>query len=388
MTLCRLILRNTLRRPVRLGLTVGGLAMVVLAFGLIRLTLDEWQAGTRAALKNRLVTVHAMSDLLRLPLAHKERIAAIPGVQSVHFGSWFGGVYQDPKQSFGSFAEQASTLLDTYPEILLPEAERLAFLQDRRGCIVGLRLATRFGWKIGDVIPLKGTVYPGDWDVVVRGIYRSINPKVMSDQELYLHWAYANERLKTTEPDRADQVGWYVIRTAPGANGHTVAAAIDAGFANSAAETRTESEQAFVAGWIARSGALLRGLEWLSGIINGIALLVLVNALAMAVRERTREYAVIKTLGFQPRHLFILVLGESLLLALCGAGIGLGLLLPAARLYAVMTREGSSLVSYELTVETVGLCLGLMIAVGILAALWPALRLIRMTTLEGLRHAG
>ena len=388
MTLGRLILRNTLRRPVRLGLTIGGLAMVVLAFGLIRLTLDEWQAGSRMALNNRLVTVHAMSDLLLLPLAHKERIATIPGVQSVHYSVWFGGVYQDPKQSFGSVAVNAATMFDSYPEILLPEDERLTFLRDRRGCIVGERLAASFGWKIGDVIPLKGTAYPGDWDVIVRGIYRSTNPKLFSDRVMYLHWAYVNERLKTTEPDRANQVGWYVIRTAPGANGHTVAEAIDASFANSAAETRTESEQAFLAGWIARSGALLRGLEWLSGVINGIALLVLVNALAMAVRERTREYAVIKTLGFQPRHLVTLVLGESLLLALCGGGIGLGLLLPAARLYAFMTAEGVYMASYEMTIETVSLCFGLMLTVGMLAALWPAIRLIRMTTLEGLRHAG
>ena len=164
--------------------------------------------------------------------------------------------------------------------------------------------------------------------------------------------------------------------------------AIDASFANSAAETRTESEQAYFAGWVARSGALLRGLEWMSGVINGIALLVLVNALAMAVRERTREYAVIKTLGFQPRHLVSLVLGESLLLALLGGGLGLVLLFPAAQLYAVMTQDRGYVASYLITSETIGVCLGVMLLVGLLAAVWPAIRLIRMTTLEGLRHAG
>lgn len=388
MTLGRLILRNTVRRPVRLLLTVGGLAMVVLAFGLIRLTLDQWQAGSRTALKNRFVTVHAMSEMLRLPLAYKDRMAVISGVRTVHFGSVFDGVYQDPKQSFGSYAEQASTFFETYPEIVLRDAERLAFQQDRRGCIIGHRLAARFGWKVGDAITLKGTVYPGDWELVVRGIFRSTNPNVMGEGELYLHWAYANERLKTTEPDRADQVGWYVVRAAEGVNGQTVAGAIDASFANSAAETRTESEQAFLAGWVARSGALLRGLEWMSGVINGIALLVLVNALAMAVRERTREYAVIKTLGFQPRHLVTLVLGESLLLALCGGSLGIGLLFPAAQFYAVMTQDRGYIASYHITAETMALCLAMMMAVGLLAALWPAIRLIRMTTLEGLRHAG
>lgn len=388
MTLGRLIFRNTVRHPVRLGLTVGGLAMVVLAFGLIRLTLDQWQAGSRAALKNRLITVHAMSDQLRLPLAYKDRLAVIPGVRTVHFGSVFDGVYQDPKQSFASYAEQAATFFETYPEVVLSDAERLDFQQDRRGCIIGRQLAARFGWKVGDAITLKGTVYPGDWELVVRGIFRSTSPNVMGEGELYLHWSYANERLKTTEPDRVDQVGWYMVRVAEGSGAQTVAAAIDAGFANSAAETRTEPEQAYFAGWVARSGALLRGLEWMSGVINGIALLVLVNALAMAVRERTREYAVIKTIGFQPRHLVMLVLGESLLLALCGGGLGLGLLFPAAQLYAVMTQDRGSVVSYLITSQTIGACFAVMLVVGLLAAVWPAVRLIRMTTLEGLRHAG
>ena len=210
----------------------------------------------------------------------------------------------------------------------------------------------------------------------------------MGEGELYVHWQFANERLKTTAPDRVDQVGWYVATTAPGVNPRTVVAAIDATFANSFAETRTEREQAYIAGWVARAGALLEALDWLSGVMNGIAALVLVNALAMAVRERTREYGVMKTLGFRSRHLVALVLGESLLVALGGALVGLGLLYPAARLYAVMVAGGKTVGTYEITAETIWLCLGMMVLVGAVAALWPALRLSRMTTLEGLRHRG
>lgn len=388
MMLMRLMLRNTARRPVRLALTIGGLAMVVLAFGLLRLTLEEWQGAVRTASKDRLITVHAMSDALTLPIAYKERIAVIPGVRLVHYGNVFGGVYRDAKESFGSFAENMTTFFETYPEIVIDEDDRLAFLQDRRGCIIGNKLAARFGWKVGDVIPLKGTTYPGDWEVVVRGIFRSTNPNIMGNGELYLHWAYANERLKTEAPERADQAGWYVATSVPGERAQRVAAAIDASFANSFAETRTEMEQAFIAGWVARSGALLRGLHWLSVVMNGIAVLVLINALAMAVRERTREYGVMKTLGFQPRHLVALVLGESVLIAVSGAGLGLGLLYPAARLYAVMVAGGGTVSSYDMTFETIGVCLGMMLAVGIVAAIWPAMRLVRMTTLDGLRHRG
>ncbi|MDC8446953.1 MAG: FtsX-like permease family protein [Nitrospira sp.] len=388
MTLGRLVLRNTVRRPVRMGLTVAGLAMVVLAFGLIRLTLNQWTASATEANKNRLVTVHAMSGALKLPLAYKDRIAALPGVQSVHFDVWFGGIYQDPKQTPASFAGPPATLLSTYPEILLSEESKLRFIQDRRGCIVGVRLAERHGWKIGDVIPLTGTAYPGQWEVVVRGIYRSSNVKVFSDEELLLHWDYVNEQIKTTDPTRADQVDYYATRTLPGFQPSAVAAAIDAIFANFFAETRTQLEQAFVSDWIARSGTLLHGLEIMSGVINGIALLILANVLAMAVRERTKEYGVLKTLGFQPRHFFGLVIGESLLLALLGGALGLGLLYPTARLYGEMTSNGGYVPTSELTADTVGLCFVMMLLVGIVASLWPALRLIRTSALDELRHVG
>lgn len=361
--------------------------MVVLAFGLVRLTLDEWQAAARVPTKDRLVTVHA-SGVLPLPLAYKDRMAVIHGVKSVHHGVAFGGIYQDPKQPLYSFAEPAATLFETYPEILLPESERLAFIRDRRGCIVGLPLALRYGWKVGDVIPLTGTVYPGQWEVVVRGIYQSSNTKVFSDQELFLQWDYVNEQVRATEPDRADQVTWYAIRHEPGADGHMVAGSIDAAFANSFAETRTEMEQAFIAGWIARSGALLHALEVISGVINGIGLLVLANAMGMAVRERTREYGVMKTLGFQLRHFCVLVVGESLFLVICGSGLGLTLLIPAAQLYGMLTSDSAYETSYSINTDILWVSVGVMILVGLLAAVWPVVRLVRMTTLQGLRHSG
>jgi putative ABC transport system permease protein len=388
MTLGRLVLRNTVRRPVRMGMTVAGLAMVVLASGLIRLTLNQWTVTATEANKNRLVTNHAMSEYMMLPLAYKDRIAALPGVQSVHFGVWFGAIYQDPKQPLASFAEVPATLLAAYPEILLSDESRLRFIQDRRGCMVGARLAERYGWKVGDVIPLTGTVYSGQWEVVVRAIYRSSNVKVFSDQELFLHWDYVNEQMRTTNPTQADQVGWYVVRTVPGVQPSAVAAAIDATFANSFAETRTLLEQAYVSGWIARSGALLQGLEIMSGVINGIALLVLANALAMAVRERTKEYGVLKTLGFQPRHFFGLVLGESLLLSFLGGTLGLGLLHPVAILYGELTSSNGYVPTYELTADVIGLCLTMMVLVGIAASLWPAIRLMRTPALDELRHIG
>ncbi|MBS0154617.1 MAG: ABC transporter permease [Nitrospira sp.] len=388
MTLWRLIVRNTKRRPLRSSLAVGGLAMVVLAFGLVCLTLSQWQAATSETTKNRLVTVHAMAESLRLPLAYKDRIAVLPGVQSVHYGVWVGGIYKDPKQTFGTFAEPAVTLLSTYPEIVLSEEHRLAFIRDRRSCIVGNKLAERYGWKLGDVIPLTGVAYSGQWEFIVRGIYESTNTKVFSDQEMYFHWEYLNEQLKTTEPDRADQVGWFVIRADLKNGASMVATVIDAAFSNSVAETRTQLEQAYIAGWIARSSVLLHGLEAVSACMNVIALLVLANVLTMSIRERTKEYGVLKTIGFRTRHFCVLILGESLLLALAGGLVGLGLLVPASYLYALMVGFDGYVPTYEITGETIWLCSGMMAAVGILASVWPIMRISRMSVLKGLHHIG
>ena len=225
----------------------------------------------KAAANNRVITVHAMSDSLLLPLSYRERIAVVPGAGGA-YGNVFGVEYRDAKESFGAFAEQMSTFFETYPEVI-ERSDRLAFLKDRGGCPIGQKLAARFGWKVGDVIPPQGTSHPGNWELTVRGIFRSSSPGIMGEGELYVHWQFANERLRTAAPDRADQG---LVRRYDGAGrespqrGRRHRCHLRQLFA----ETRTEREQAYIAGWVARARALLDTLDWLSGVMNGIAALV------------------------------------------------------------------------------------------------------------------
>ncbi len=389
MTLLHLIVRNAFRHKVRTALTVGVIALVVFGFGLLQATVDAWYAGVEASVQNRLIARHAVSLSIHLPIAYRDRITALAGVTGVSYANWFGGVYRDAKGFFPQFAIEPQSYLDLHPEFLLNAVERDAFLHDRQGCIVGRKLAAQYGWKLGDRIPLKGNLYPGDWEFVVRGIYRGDEPA--TDETLFLfHWTYLNERRRTFDPDRADSVGWYVIRVESPAQAPQVVQAIDTGFANSVAETKTETEQAFQMGFVAMAGALIFALQLMAALLNGITLLVLANALIMSLRERTREYAVMKTLGFRPAHLALLIGGESLVIATLGAGLGAALTIPACNAYGAFlsSRLGNFFPVFALKTQTLLLTASVTLLVGAAAAVVPMLQAVRIKTGEGLRHIG
>ncbi|TAJ09561.1 MAG: ABC transporter permease [Nitrospirae bacterium] len=389
MTLFHLAYRNAWRQKARTILTVAGLAVVVLGLGLLRTTVTAWYAGVEASVQNRLITRHAASLSIHLPLAYRDRIAALPGVTGVSYANWFGGVYRDAKGFFPQFAVEARSYLDLYPEFRLTAAERDAFLGDRQSCIVGRKLAAQHGWKIGDQIPLKGSLYPGDWEFVVRGIYQGAE-RATDETLLLFHWDYLNERRRATDPDRANTAGWFVVQVTEASRAATLANAVDAGFANSAAETRTETEQAFQMGFVAMAGTLILTLDLMAVLLNGITLLVLANALAMSVRERTREYAVMKTLGFRPIHLAGLIAGESLLIAALGAAVGATLTIPACKAYGALltNRLGNFFPVFALQLRTLWLIIGATLLVGLMASVAPILRVTRIRITEGLRHIG
>ena len=171
MRIFKLIFKNAGRHKLRTFLTVLGMGIAVMAFTVIRSTIDAWYAGAEAASPNRLITRHAVSLTFFLPLSYVDRVARIEGVERVSHASWFGGVYVDPKNFFAQFAIDHKTYLDMYPEFVVPEGQRQRFNQERNGAIVGQRLADRFGWSVGDPIRLTGTIFPGDWDFVIVGIY-------------------------------------------------------------------------------------------------------------------------------------------------------------------------------------------------------------------------
>ena len=389
MTLGTLIVRNLRRHTFRVTLTAFGIATGILAFNLIVTTVRAWYAGVEASVPNRLISRHAASLSIHLPLAYRDRIATLDGVTGVTYANWFGGVYRDAKGFFPQFAVEPASFLDLHSELSVTEEERQAFLTDRRGCVIGRRLAALYGWKVGDVIALKGTIYPGDWEFVVRGVYRG-SDAATDETWMLLHWDYLNERRQQIDPDRAGTVGWYVIRIADPSLAGSVSRLVDAEFANSTAETRTETEQAFQMGFVAMSGDIISSLKILAVVLNGVTLLVLANTLVMAVRERTKELAVLRTLGFRASHLAALVTGEALLIAGLGSVLGIAITIPATLIYGalVAAKLGNFFQHLTLNLSTLLLSASVTLCIAVCAAAFPIMTILRDKIAEGLRHAG
>ncbi|RJQ49884.1 MAG: ABC transporter permease, partial [Nitrospiraceae bacterium] len=210
MNIIKLIVKNSFRHKLRTLLTITGVAIAILSFGLLRTVVSAWYAGVEASSANRLVTRNAISLVFPLPLSYKEKIRQVDGVKQVSLGNWFGGIYIEEKNFFANFAMEAETLLDLYPEYIISPEQKAAFLHDRKACLVGEKTVLKYGWKIGDIITLKGTIFPGSWEFVLRGIYKGSN-KNIDETQFFFHWDYLNETLKKTIPRRADQVGFYMI---------------------------------------------------------------------------------------------------------------------------------------------------------------------------------
>jgi putative ABC transport system permease protein len=381
----RLIVKNAMRHKLRTSLTILGLVVAIFAFGLLQTVIDAWYAGAEGASNTTLVTRNKTSLVFPLPLSYEARIRAVPGVTGVGHANWFQGTYKDPKNFFAQFAISGASYLDIYPDYLLAPDQRAAFLRDRKGALVGRKLADQFGFKVGDVIPLKGTIYPGDWQLVVRGIFDG-RQSTTNTATLFLHWDYVNESLKKTLPRRANQIGVYVVRIDEPENAAAISAAIDKEFSNSLAETLTETEKAFQLGFVSMSEAIVVAIRVVSFVVIVIIAAVMANTMAMSARERLGEYATLKALGFGPGFLTAMILGESLLLSLFGAALGIVVLFPfAAFLGTVM---GTMFPVFEVTRLTVIQQILAALAIGLVAAIAPTLRATRINIVEGLRSIG
>lgn len=386
MELLKLILRNTLRHKLRSLLTAVGIAVAVLAFMLLRTVVTAWNAGVEASAANRLITRHAVSFVFPLPYAYRDRIARVPGVERVTFAVWFSGVYIDKNQFFARLAVDSNSFFDVYPEFLVPPDQLAAFKRERNACIIGSEIAERYKLKIGDVIPLEGDIFPGRWEFVVRGIYRP-RDKTTDPTSMLFHWQYLEEKARQEKSNREGRVGWYVTRIANPDEAGAISAAIDALFANSPAETKTETERAFQQSFLSSMGSVMTAMDIMSFVIIGIILLVLANTMIMAARERTHEYAVLKTLGFTARHIFLLITGESLILSVIGSAVGLAVTFPAVEGFQNALPKGWFPIFYiEPRTIVFGTVAG--IAVGLIAALIPARRAMSIRIVEGLRYIG
>jgi len=381
----KLIVRNALRHKLRTGLTVLGIVVAILAFGLLRTVVDAWYAGAEAASATRLVTRNAISLVFPLPLTYAGKIRQTPGVKSVSYANWFGGVYVSERNFFPQFAIHAASYFDLYPEYVVPAEQMREFVRDRKGAIVGRKLADTYGFRVGDIVPLRGTIFPGSWEFVVRGIYDGAEAKTDTSQ-FFFHWDYLNETLKRTIPRRANSVGVYVVGLASAGGAAEVAAAIDDTFKNSLAETLTETEQAFQLGFVSMTEAIVVAIKIVSFLVIMIIMAVMANTMAMTARERMAEYATLKALGFGPRHLVLVICGESLGIALAGGIIGVALTYPIAERFAAAM--GSLFPVFHVRAETVHMQIGAAVVVGAIAALVPSVRAARVRIADGLRHAG
>ena len=387
--LLRYVIRNLARHPLRATLTILTVSIIILAFGLLRTMVTAWYGDSLGTPPDRLRTRHAVSISFQLPVTYQQRIAAIPGVGGVSYANWFGGRWKDGKAFFPRYAVEPASYLNLHPEIELPPPQREAFLRDRRACIVGRKLAAKLGWQVGDIVRLQGSIYPGDWEFTIKGIYTGTSPTT-DEGSMYLHWVAMDERRRIEDRDRAGTVGWFVVRLANPGQAAQVSAAIDRTFTNSMAETRTETEQAFRANMIAMSGAVIRVVEIMSFLILGISLLVVANTMAMTVRERHHEYGILKTLGFRAPHLGFLIFGESVCLALLGGILGVALLYPATKGFGTFlaSNVGGMFGPLELPFHLPVLAVSLSMGIGLLGAIIPFLLCLRIRIREELRHMG
>jgi putative ABC transport system permease protein len=379
----KLVARNVFRARLRSTLTIVGLVIAVLAFGLLQTVVRAWYAGADAASATRLIARNAISLTFSMPVYYREKIRAVPGVTGVSVSNWFGGVYKEPKNFFAQFAVDAPTYFPMYPEYVFDPDEYAAFLRDRRGAAVGRQLADLYGFKVGDTIPLKSSIYPGNWEFTVRAIYEAKDETTITRQ-MYFHFDYLNEQIRKVFPRRSDQAGVFIVSIADSSASADIARAIDAEFKNSLAETLTETEKAFTLAFVAMIETIVVAIEGVSYVVILIIMAVAANTMAMTARERLSEYATMKALGFPPRTVALLILAEAMLLAAVGGAIGMLLTPPVVQVFHAATI--SVFAKMPLVPQTFYLQAACALVVGLVAGVVPAVRASRIRIVEGLRH--
>ena len=386
MDLLKLIVRNTLRHPLRSLMTSTGIALALLAFFMIRTFINAWYAGITQSAPDRLITRNAMSLIFFLPKSYKTRIETIPGVASVSGGVFFGGIYKDERYHMAQFAVD-DNYMEVYKEYIFDPEEGKAYFADRKGALIGNDIAEKYGLKIGDVMHLKGTIFPGNWELVVRGIFKPRDGHKDS-RFLYFHYDYLNEYNRTRGyTDLVDYVGYFAIRLNSGTSTSQTADAIDSLFKNSFAETITQTETAFVQGFISMSSALILAMNSVSLIVIPIILLVLSNTMLMATRERIREYTIMRAVGFPNSRIAFFVLGESLCVAVGGFAILLIFVIPVFQVAAnfVLGELASFFPQFPFDPIILLEAFLIIICVGLLAGLISFWQIKRVSVSDGLR---
>jgi len=374
-----LIFANLLRKKVRTVLTIGSFAVALFLFGLLATIRVAFSQGVDVAGADRLMVINKVSIIQPLPLPYRDRILRIPGVKQVTFANWFGGVYIDERNFFPQFAVDPETYRAMYPEFILPDDQWKAFQEDKAGAIAGKLTADKYHWKIGDRIPIKGTYLAGVFEFNLRGIYRGTRAQDDTTQ-FWFHWDYLNEKMP---PSYKNMIGWYTLRIDSPDHAATVMKAIDETFANSPYETRAQTEKEMAASFAKQMGNIEFLILSIGAVVFFTLLLVTGNTMAIAVRERTAELAVLKTVGFPDGAVLVLVLAESMLVALLGGGLGIAL----AKLLTLRgDPTGGFLPIFYLPKEAVAAGVAAALVVGVIAGFLPAFSAMRLRVVEALRR--
>ena len=381
MKFSRIIWANLLRKKVRLFLTIGSFAVALFLVAFLAVVRDAFNRGADVAGADRLVVINRTSIINTIPLSYRDKILRIPGVKSITHNNWFGGIYIEEKNFFPQFVIDPENQREVFPELIVPDDQWKAFVNDRQGAIAGVKTVERFHWKIGDRIPIKTTLYGGgSWEFNLVGIYHGKRPQD-DETQFWFQWDYFEEKIPAAIKG---QIGWYVLRVDNPDDAPRIAKAIDAEFANSPNETKTETESTFAANWVKQFG----NIQFLIGSIGTVVfftlLLVTGNTMAISVRERTSELAVFKAIGYSDRLVLFFVLAESLVIAVIGGG--LGLLLAVGAVPGLARALNGLLPNIVLSPEMLLFGLGVALLVGILSGLLPGIGAMRMRVVNALRR--
>ena len=386
MNFATLIRKNLFRKRARTALLLVATFMAFLIYGVLSAFSVAFSAGVSLASANRLVVVNKINFTQQMPMAYVNRIAAMQNVKDISYADWFGGFFREAKNEVMTFAVDPQTYLQVFSEITLSDAERQAFLSDRSGMLVGDMMARRMGWKVGDRIPLSSAIYVNTgtggrtWDLTIRGIFTGSRPEFATNFVLFQH-PYFNE----TRDMGKDTVGWMVLRTTDSTFNEQVIQAIDAQFANSPDETETTTEEAFNKAFLEQIGSISLIIKSVTGAAFATILMIVGNSMYRAITERTKEIAIMKTLGFTSRSIFTLVLAESFALALIGGLLGLAA--ASAMVYVVGPLIVSILPGMTMTTSTVLSSIGFMLLLGAITGAVPAWQAMRSNIITGLGKA-
>jgi putative ABC transport system permease protein len=377
-----LILANLFRKKIRLILTIGSFAIALVLFTFLAVVKSAFSRGIDIAGADRLVVVNRIGLIQVMPISYEDQIRAIPGVKFVTQDHWFGGVYQDEKNFFPQFAIDVENHRKVYPEFIVPDDQWNTFVNDQQGAIVGARTAKRFGWRVGDRIPIKNSLYgpTKTWEFNLDGIYKT--EKADGDEsQFWFQWKNFDENVPAVMKSTA---GWYILKLDSPDDAVRVAKTIDSKFANSSFETKTETESAFAAGFAKQFGNIEFLILAIGSVVFFTLLLVTGNTMAISVRERTSELAVLKAIGVSDRSVLWLVLAESVMIALFGGLLGLLLAWGAIPVLSVAL---NGLLPPLLLSKTM-LSLGLVFAVfvGVASGLLPGIGAMRMRVVNALRR--